>query len=265
MCAEDTGADRYRGDCKCNRVQACGEGEGSVGLHPGGFAKALVPEYRFEYINHQRKGKPNRYHQVQPPERRIAEAVPRIERIQHIKTGKPGNQNRDAGLPGEPSLECLESFDRLRGVVQLPGMRQHDRGHNGDTADPMHDRKHMNRASQCQSVDGHASLVRGRAGARNVAPLGPPDISTVENIQTARVRHKQVAPPRRSPFGYSFRGWQSSSVSQRLSPNRISQRPGAAKICNFWWSGWKSGEACRVQLDSRCRFPPYALLRSSRA
>src|SRR4029079_4742179 len=104
----------------------------------------FVQEQWFEHVNYDGKQQPDCNHQMEPPERELREPVPCIQRKQHVNPGKPGYEDGDACLLGEAALESFESlegFDSCGPLAESSRLRQHDRGHDRNTADPVNDRE----------------------------------------------------------------------------------------------------------------------------
>src|SRR5215467_13047921 len=108
MRAEHAGDDRNRRDGERNPVRPACQREGAVFVAARTIAKLLVDAERLEHIDHEREDDPDRDHQVEPPERGIAEAVPGIEPGQHVDPGQAGERDRHARLRRKTPLERLE-------------------------------------------------------------------------------------------------------------------------------------------------------------
>ena len=95
-------------DGKKNSMQQLQQGKtgaGSLALAPP--HETVRPE-RFGDKQHECKNEPDDKHGMHPPESDVAEAIPQIEREQHVKAAGAHDQDGSARLPSKAPLDGVE-------------------------------------------------------------------------------------------------------------------------------------------------------------
>lgn len=135
--------------------------------------KPAMKKQRFGHEQHDGKHQPHQNHGMHPPERGVAEAVPKVPNGGHVKPGQSDEKGRAASLPCEAAFGGLEKGKPLFRCFHAPSGGQQDRGYETDAADPKDNAEHMEGARDAQVI--HASLA--------IAGSFPCDIVTIIDRQ----------------------------------------------------------------------------------